>query len=766
MRGATLQYRTLLRHGGTPDAILDAVVRITRVSIRVTDIFHMPNLRLRDSRFAFPLVMAVVAVFPVMLPRPAAAETPLTLVRVASGLSLPLFVASPPGDTSRVFIVEQREPDSRGYVKIMKNGIVLPTPFLSTGVLAASSEQGLLGLAFAPDFATSGRFYIDYTDSIGDTKVERGTVSGNPDVANPTGQIILSIRQPYTNHNGGWLGFGPDGYLYVATGDGGSFGDPEDRAQNVDSLLGKMLRLDVSGSAYTIPPGNPFAGPTPGADEIWAFGLRNPWRPSFDRLTGDLIIADVGQAAIEEIDFAPAGSAGGVNYGWRCWEGNQPFTSSTTTPCLSCSAPGCFEFPLYQYPHTLGRCSITGGYVYRGCAIPDLQGKYFFADYCGKQIYTGTFQTDSLAGVRDRTAEMAPAGATVGNITSFGEDARGELYITDQSGQVFKIMPKAQVLESDMPVLRQRTALGDTLGSTTPGNALATGITAFADPGSRIRGVGYLESALLRDCTGISGGCLMGHARLNPFDIELRACVDSAAATLTRRFVFTNTSGSASPLAYVDVITPQLRGEPNSAVQASPGGPGQTPVLVQANTVSPNRWIAHSGSGSPGVAVSADVDTASQLVSRVSQDQPLAGGTSAVGASVGMALGFDFGSVAPAVPETVTVVTRITASAPSGIPIGGSPPPRRGLRILSRVPFQSSLRLEMALPRAGSVSLDVFDPSGRHIRALRRGVMSAGTSIESWDGRLENGKPAPSGIYFIRLRTEDGSSMKRVALLR
>ncbi|HMI31945.1 MAG TPA: PQQ-dependent sugar dehydrogenase, partial [Candidatus Limnocylindrales bacterium] len=330
----------------------------------------MRRTRIKLSRCARALAILVALTAGA---RHACSETPLGTVRVAQGLSRPLFVASPPGDTARVFIVEQRGADNKGRIKILKGGVVLATPFLTTGTLATDSEQGLLGLTFAPDYATSGRFYVNYTDSTGMTRIVRHTVSGNPDIANPVGTVILSVFQPFTNHNGGWLGFGPDGYLYATLGDGGSGGDPGDRAQNVDSLLGKILRLNVSGAGYTIPPGNPFAGATPGRDEIWAFGVRNPWRPSFDRETGDFVIADVGQSLREEIDFAAAGTGAGANYGWRCFEGSLSYASSNTTPCTSCAAPSCTVFPVYEYDHSLGRCSVTGGYVYRGCAIPDLR---------------------------------------------------------------------------------------------------------------------------------------------------------------------------------------------------------------------------------------------------------------------------------------------------------------------------------------------------------------------------------------------------------
>ena len=252
---------------------------------------------------------AVLALLTLGVPSGGFAATQLHTIRVASGLSMPLFVTSPPGDTSRVFIVEQRGSDNRGRIKILENGVLLASPFLTTAVLPTDGEQGLLCLAFAPDYATSGRFYITYTrPGDGWVVLERHNVSSDPDSANPVGTVLLSIFKPATNHHGGWLSFGQDGYLYMTTGDGGGAGDPGDHAQNLNDILGKMLRLDVSGATYASPPSNPFFGPTNGLDEIWAFGLRNPWRPSFDRLTGDLVIADVGQNAIEEIDFQPAGS--------------------------------------------------------------------------------------------------------------------------------------------------------------------------------------------------------------------------------------------------------------------------------------------------------------------------------------------------------------------------------------------------------------------------------------------------------------------------
>jgi glucose/arabinose dehydrogenase len=341
---------------------------------------------------------------------------------------------------SRLFVVEQRGSDNRGRIRIIKNGSLLSTPFLTTAVLPMGFEQGLLGLAFAPDYATTGRFYIHYTDANSNVIIARHTVSANPDVANATGTTLFTIPKPDVNHNGGWMAFGPDGYLYFTVGDGGGGDDIWDNSQNRDILLGKMMRIDVSGSTYTIPPGNPFAGATPGLDEIWATGMRNAWRNSFDRQTGDLIISDVGQNTYEEVNFAPPGTAG-ANYGWRCYEGFHTYLNSTTNPCASCSNPSCpMILPAYEYEHTAGRCSITGGYVYRGFDIPSLRGTYLFADYCTGEIWSGTFSGGALTGVQDRTVELEPSGLTIGTITSFGEDARGELYICSDD-EVYKIIP-------------------------------------------------------------------------------------------------------------------------------------------------------------------------------------------------------------------------------------------------------------------------------------------------------------------------------------
>ncbi|SYZ72506.1 conserved exported hypothetical protein [Candidatus Zixiibacteriota bacterium] len=368
----------------------------------------------------------------------AMAATPLTTVRVASGLSRPLFIGAAPGDNQRLFIVEQYS----GKIKILANGSVQAAPFIDIHSLitTAGNEQGLLGLAFHPDYANNGFFFVDYTDTSGATVIERFHVSPNPDSADPaSGQIILRIAQPYSNHNGGMIAFGPnDGYLYVGMGDGGLGGDPENRAQNPDSLLGKILRIDIDGgSPYAIPTSNPYYGKNSPRPEIWAMGVRNPWRYSFDKSTADLYIADVGQNSWEEIDFQPANDTGGENYGWRLMEGNHCYN-----PPTNCDPGGNLVLPIYEYGHSSGKCSITGGYVYRGCAIPDLQGTYFFGDYCSGQIWSFRYSGGIMSEFMERTVELAPGGGqSINMITSFGQDNAGEIYIVDQGGEIFKIVP-------------------------------------------------------------------------------------------------------------------------------------------------------------------------------------------------------------------------------------------------------------------------------------------------------------------------------------
>ncbi|MCK6554367.1 PQQ-dependent sugar dehydrogenase [Candidatus Binatia bacterium] len=358
--------------------------------------------------------------------------TSIRAERVATGLSQPVFVVAPPRDTTRVFIVEKT-----GRIRILKFGTLLPTAFLDLAALiSGGGEQGLLGLAFHPSYADNGRFFVNYTDTDGDTVVAEYRVSANPDIADAGSQeILLQIDQPFDNHNGGQVSFGPDGFLYIGTGDGGSGGDPMDNAENIDSHLGKLLRIDVdNGTTYVSPPTNPFFGAVPGLDEIWAYGLRNPWRFSFDRLNGDLYIGDVGQGSWEEIDWRPGSSTGGENYGWDVMEGLHCFE-----PPSACTQTG-LTMPVLEYDHGQG-CSVTGGYVYRGCKMPDLAGTYFYADYCTEFVRTLTMSGGVATNLQDRTAELESGGVSIDAITSFGEDARGEIYITDQGGEVFKIVP-------------------------------------------------------------------------------------------------------------------------------------------------------------------------------------------------------------------------------------------------------------------------------------------------------------------------------------
>ena len=354
----------------------------------------------------------------------------LGLEPVASGLGPLTYLTAPPGDTGRLFLVEQS-----GRIRIVKHGVPLPTPFLDIHSLVTNgSEQGLLGMAFYPDYATSGRFIVSYTSPLGTQSggtsvLARYTVSADPDVANPSpDRQLLSVDQPYDNHNGGMITFGPDGYLYFGLGDGGLGGDPLGTGQDRTDLLGSMLRLDVSGSGgYTIPATNPYAASATFAHELWNYGLRNPWRFSFDRSTGDLYIADVGQDRVEEVDVAPSSSGGGENYGWNEVEGNECYTSGCNMSL--------YVAPVTTYTHANG-CAIIGGYVYRGSAIPALAGTYFYTDECGG--WMRSFQWSGGAA----TEPLSWPALSTGAPQSLGQDASGELYVVTGGGRAFRIVPR------------------------------------------------------------------------------------------------------------------------------------------------------------------------------------------------------------------------------------------------------------------------------------------------------------------------------------
>ncbi len=355
---------------------------------------------------------------------PPATTDSLRLVPVVtSGLSSPVYLTAPTGDTARLFVVEQS-----GQIRIVQHGQLLPAAFLDIHTrLVSGGEQGLLSAAFHPSYATNGYFYVNYTDLNGDTRVERYTVSAaDSNLADTaTHKLIIFIPQPYTNHNGGLVMFGPDGMLYIGMGDGGSGGDPQNRAQSPDSLLGKLLRIDVdAGDPYAIPAGNPFAT-SGGAKEIWALGLRNPWRFAFDRAAGLLYIADVGQGAWEEVDVQPA-SQGGLNYGWRIMEGAHCYNPS------SCSSTG-LVLPAVEYDHSNGQCAIIGGFVYRGTRFPALAGQYFYADLCAGWVRSFSYAGGAVTGQTSWNLDLSP-----GSPLSFGEDARGELYLLTGGG-VYRI---------------------------------------------------------------------------------------------------------------------------------------------------------------------------------------------------------------------------------------------------------------------------------------------------------------------------------------
>lgn len=355
------------------------------------------------------------------------AQPVIDLELFASGFSSPVEMVHAGDD--RFFVVEKN-----GVIKILNsNGTTNADPFLDiSGIVidptGANDERGLLGLAFHPDYANNGYFYVNYINNAGNTQVSRFSVTGDPEIADPGSELpIIDYNQPFQNHNGGCLRFGPDGYLWIASGDGGSGGDPGNRAQNTALLLGKLLRIDVDnpggGNNYGIPADNPFAGSVNDAEEIWAYGLRNPWKFAFDADNNEVWIADVGQGDVEEIN-RQSHTAAGLNYGWRCYEGSVPFNTT------GCPPVGDLTFPEAEYSSSSGsgNCSVTGGYVYRGSMYPGLTGLYFSADLCSGRIFTV-----------DQAGDIENQGSFGGTWVSFGEDINGELYIMDIGGDIYRI---------------------------------------------------------------------------------------------------------------------------------------------------------------------------------------------------------------------------------------------------------------------------------------------------------------------------------------
>lgn len=394
--------------------------------------------------FFWTLLTAVVALAlplaAMAAPAPDEPQPPadtIVLTRIASGLARPVFVTYAPGDRSRLFIIEKP-----GRIRVVENGTLLATPFLdiSGPVNDNGNEQGLLSMAFDPDYQQNGIFYVDYTggSGAGYSVIARYHVTADPNVADAnSGQTIMTLTQPYTNHNGGQINFGPDGYLYIGFGDGGLGDDPSNAGQRLNTWLAKLLRIDVSSAlTYTVPPDNPFVGNPDALPEIWDQGLRNPWRWSFDRLTGDLWIGDVGQNQWEEVDLEPAGSSGGINYGWKCKEGTHNYLWSAQCDGVT------FTDPVNEYSHSDG-CAITGGYAYRGSPNSPWFGTYFYWDYCWSQQIR-TLNYNGLAWVRtDQIPDTGPY--TLNLPSSLGEDFYGNLYVADDNpstpntGEVYRL---------------------------------------------------------------------------------------------------------------------------------------------------------------------------------------------------------------------------------------------------------------------------------------------------------------------------------------
>jgi len=720
-------------------------------------------MRLRAS---LSIVIASVAAALCATPGPAPAQS-LKTVRIVSGLTRPLFVTHAPGDESRIFIVEQGSAGT-ARIKIYNtgSGTVNASPFLTVpNVATGGDEQGLLGLAFHPDYPDTPYFYINFTrSSDGSTVIRRYAVSSNPDSADAsTATPILVVSQPQANHNGGWIGFGPDGYLYIAMGDGGGANDQgsgHDAAvgngQSDGTRLGKILRLDVdSGLPYAIPPSNPFVGQGSPKEEFWAKGVRNPWRPSFDRLTGDLYIADVGQNLWEEVNFQPAASMGGENYGWRKFEGYAIF--NCPTPCDSSG----LTRPVQVYSHGGApfRCSITGGYVYRGMDIPDLYGRYFYSDYCSDQTWTFCMVNGAAMELTERTADLLPGvGFTLDDITSYGEDARGELYITDRDGEVYAILPDLPAgPDVTPPTASVQVPNGGEVylsGSVIPiqwDAADAFGVVSLDILFSRNGGLSYPTTIV----SGIPNGCVY------PWNTTGVAPTNMARIKIVARDAAGNFVEDTSGANFT--IGPAPSAPPSVTLVAPNGG-----EILDAQGLATISWNATDDVAVTGVDLFYSND-----------------GGATFPTTIATALA-NSGSYAWSVDDAATTMGRIRVVVrdanfqsaqdasdanfeitldPSSIPTGPAPE-ALFLGTNAPEPFREFTRVTFGIPRPTTATLDVYSLEGRVVRRLSSGALPAGTFERRWNGRDDGGARVAAGLYFLKLTTPEGDVTRRVTIVR
>ena len=393
-----------------------------------------------------PMLKQILFIFPILL----FGQSPsLSSIEIADGFKKPLFITSYPTDSNLLYVVEQA-----GRIIVIENGEKLKRPFLDIKKQVVNpsrpgDERGLLGFAFHPNHTKNGKFYINYMNNDGYTVVSEFTVKNKQRANHSSERILFDLKQPFSNHNGGHMAFGPDGYLYISIGDGGKSGDPNNAGQDLNTIFGKVIRIDVNQTPYGIPKSNPYYGQENKRGEIWAWGLRNVWRFSFDRENGDIFYGDVGQNKWEEINYEPAKSKGGVNYGWRIMEARHCYN-----PEDNCNESGLTQ-PILEYPNDanymrtltgmdqpdVDGCSVTGGYVYRGKKIKGLQGTYLFGDYCSGNVWSFKVENGKAVEFQNRTEEINLAeGEFTNYISSFGEDADGELYIIDYNGGVYKII--------------------------------------------------------------------------------------------------------------------------------------------------------------------------------------------------------------------------------------------------------------------------------------------------------------------------------------